>query len=225
MGLTLKKEHLKNLPNATEDFAFDLSNLSLIDGCSKGLEGMPSFSIEHIDSYSQKMNTAVISKSKKVMKHFRRGEQLLEENFIDIASIYSKQSEILFCLKGVCAASLKNQNRWTFMALSKVDGSVSYAYCQIPAGKVSTCSHMFAVMKLVAKWAIEKFTKIPEIKSCTWSFLQSRGKLFKSPISEISLISPTSKKQKIIDENATPKGTKWSLYDACIESNDSKVSG
>ena len=53
------------------------------------------------------------------------------------------------------------------MALSKVDGSVSYAYCQCPAGKVGTCPHMFAVMKLVAKWAIDKLTKIPEIKACT----------------------------------------------------------
>ena len=87
------------------------------------------------------------------------------------------------------------------MALSKDNGSVSYAYCQCPAGKVGTCSHMFAVVKLVAKWAINKLTKIPEIKactlkSCTRSVPQSRGKLFKSPISEISLISPASKKQK-----------------------------
>ena len=74
MGLSRKKENLKNLPKAPKDFAFDLSNLSLIDGWSvlKSLEGMPSFSIEHIDSYSQKINTAVLSKkkSKKVMKHF-----------------------------------------------------------------------------------------------------------------------------------------------------------
>ena len=34
-------------------------------------------------------------------------------------------------------------------------------------GKVGTCSHMFAVMKLVGKWAIDKLTKIPEIKACT----------------------------------------------------------
>ena len=101
---------------------------------------MPSFSIEHIDSYSQKINTAVLSKSKKVMKHFRRGEQLLEENFIDIASIYSKQSDTLFCLKEVCAASLKKENRCTFMALSKVDGSICHAYCQCPAGKVAQLS-------------------------------------------------------------------------------------
>ena len=64
-------------------------------------------------------------------------------------------------------------------------------------------------------------------KPCTWSVPQSRGKLFKSPISEISLISPASKKQKTSDENATPKGIKSSLYDGLIESkrvlNDSKV--
>ena len=96
----------------------------------------------------------------------------------------------------------------------------------------NTCSHMFVVMKLVTKWAIDKLTKIPEIKACTskpctWSVPQSRGKLFKSPISEISLISPASKKQKTTDENATTKGIKSSLYDARIESrrvlNDSKV--
>ena len=61
----IKKEYLKNLPNAPKDFVFDLSNLSLIDGWSKSLEGMPSFSIEHIDSYSQKINTAVLSKPEK----------------------------------------------------------------------------------------------------------------------------------------------------------------
>ena len=33
------------------------------------------------------------------MKHFRWGKQLLEENFIVIASIYSKQSDALFFLK------------------------------------------------------------------------------------------------------------------------------
>ena len=65
MGLTLKKENLKNLPNASKDFVFDLSNLSLIDGWSKRLDRMPSFCIEHIDTYSQKINTIVLSKSKK----------------------------------------------------------------------------------------------------------------------------------------------------------------
>ena len=50
MSLTLKKENLKNLPNTPKDFVFDLSDLSLIDGCSKSYEGMPSFFIEHIEN-------------------------------------------------------------------------------------------------------------------------------------------------------------------------------
>ena len=51
------------------------------------------------------------------------------------------------------------------MALSKADGSVSYAYCQCPTGKVGTCSHIFPVMKLLAKRTIDKLTKTPEIKA------------------------------------------------------------
>ena len=43
MGLTLKKENLKNLPNAPKDFVFDLSNINLIDGWSKSLEGCSNF--------------------------------------------------------------------------------------------------------------------------------------------------------------------------------------
>ena len=92
---------------------------------------------------------------------------MLEENFIDIAYIYSKQSDTLFCMKGIYSASLKKQNRWSFMALSKFYGSVSYAYCQCPIAIVGTCSHMFVVTKLVSKWAIDKLTKTPEIKACT----------------------------------------------------------
>ena len=136
--------------------------------------------------------------------------------------LFKTVRHIVLLETGICC-KFRKQNRWTFMALSKFDGSVSLACCQYPVGKVGTCSHMFAVMKLVEKWTIDELTKIQEIKACnsklcTWSLPQSRGKLFKHPISEISLISPASKKQKTIDENATPKGIKSSLYDACIES-------
>ena len=56
------------------------------------------------------------------MKPFLRCEQLLEENIIDIASVYSKQSDTLFFLKGVCAANMKKiQNCQTFVALFKND--------------------------------------------------------------------------------------------------------
>ena len=62
MGLTLKKENLKNLPNSSEDFVCFIT-------------------------------------VKKVKKHCRRGEQLLEENFIDIGSIYQNSQTHYFAWK------------------------------------------------------------------------------------------------------------------------------
>ena len=75
----------------------------------------------------------------------------LEEQYIDLSSIHSKQSIELFCVKGVCAASMKKIDRWIFIAIKKLDGSVMYVFCEYPAGKTGTCSHAFATMKLVAK--------------------------------------------------------------------------
>ena len=104
------------------------------------------------------------------------------------------------------------------MALSKGYDLVWYAYCQCSAVRVGTCSHMFAVINLALKWAIDKRTEMSEIKACTlktWLGLppQSLGKLFKSPILEISIISLALKKLKAIEENTTPKGIKSSqLY-------------
>ena len=70
MGLTLKKEKLKNLPNAPKDSLFELSDLSLTDGWSKGHEGRPSFSIKILTVIHKKINSSVLSKPKKVKKDF-----------------------------------------------------------------------------------------------------------------------------------------------------------
>ena len=127
------------------------------------------------------------------------------------------------------------------MALTKADGSVAYACCQCPAGKVGTCSHVFVVMKLVAKWVIDKINKIPEPKACTskpcaWSIPQSREGLEKSPVSSLKVFSPAATKSKIntCSEGSTinntsntntsntassDKGIISSLYDARTESN------
>ena len=79
-----------------------------MDGWSKKLYNMPSFTIEHIDKYYEKVNDAFSQKSPKVKKHFQRGEQLLEESFIDIGSVVVKENDTILCIKGVCAASIKN---------------------------------------------------------------------------------------------------------------------
>ena len=116
--------------------------------------------------------------------------------------LFKRVRHIVLLETGICC-KFRKQNRWTFMALSKFDGSVSLAYCQYLAGKVDICSYMFAVMKLVEKRTIDKLTKLQEIKACnskpcTWLLPQSRGKLFKSPISEISLISPASEWSRMV---------------------------
>ena len=115
MGLTLKKKNLKNLRNALKDFVFDLPSLSLVNGWSKIFEELPSFSIKNIGSYSLKK--LLFSKSKKVKKHFRRGEQLLKENFIEFASIYSKRSGKLVCSKEKCAANCKKSEPLDFYGI------------------------------------------------------------------------------------------------------------
>ena len=134
---------------------------------------------------------------------------MLEEQYVDIGSIFAKQSDDYFCFKGVCGASLRKQNRIIFVALSKADGSVEYTYCQCPVGRTGTCFHTFAVMKLVAKCVIKKTNKIQKPKACTskpcaWSIPQSRERLEKSPIFNLKIFSPTTTKSKI---NTCSKGS------------------
>ena len=142
---------------------------------------------------------------------------------------------------GQFSPSPRKQNRIVFVALTKTEGSVAYAYCQCPAGRVGTCSHAFAVMKLVTKWVIDKINIIPEPKTCTvkpcaWSIPQSRERLEKSPISSLKIFSPTTTESKIStcskgsninntssrntsSTTSSDKGIAPSLYDARAESN------
>ena len=61
---------------------------------------------------------------------------MLEEQYVDIGSIFTKQSDDFFYFKSVCGASLRKQNIIIFVALTKDDRLVAYAYCQCPAGRV-----------------------------------------------------------------------------------------
>ena len=125
---------------------------------------MPTFTIEHIDKYYEKVNDAFSQKSTKVKNHFQRGEQLLEESLIDVGSVVVKENDSLFCIKGVCAASMKNMNRLVTMAIRKFPVEVYFAYCQCAAGKPEICSHLFALFKLVAKWAIGKHGQLYRVE-------------------------------------------------------------
>ena len=241
MGMTLKKNTLKDMPNIPKEFEYELTNLNSVVGWSRSLDGLPQFSLENIEKYADMVPTGVLSKSTVVKKHFSRGDQLLEEQYVDIGSIFTKQSDDFFCFKSVCGASLRKQNIIIFVVLTKDDGLVADAYCQCLAGRVGTCSHAFAVMKLVAKWLIDKINKIPEPKACTlkpcsWSIPQSRERLEKSPNSSLKIFSLTATKSKIntyskgsainntsgtntSSTTSTDKGITSSLCDARTESN------
>ena len=108
MGMTLKTNTLKDMPNIPKDFEYELINLNSVVGWSKRLDGLPQFSVENIEKYANMVTAGVLSKSTVVKKHFSRGEQLLEEQYADIESIFTKQSGDFFCFKGVCGTKNKD---------------------------------------------------------------------------------------------------------------------
>ena len=46
MGMTLKKNTLKDMPNIPKDFEYELTNLNSVVGWSRSLDGLPQFSLE-----------------------------------------------------------------------------------------------------------------------------------------------------------------------------------
>lgn len=213
-------------PNCPDTFKDDFNNLNQTHGWSKTLENIPCFTVSHINDYSNKINEKYASKSKVVKKHFKRGEQFIEEKYIDLNSVYTKQSDDYFCIKGLCGASLKAKDRWIFAVLCKSSANVEFSFCFCRSGKPGTCSHTYALLKMVAKWVLDGRTEIPIQKACTstpcvWSVPQSRGRTEKPKISELTIISPLAKKAKTsddIEDSSTRRssGISSSLYNPCV---------
>lgn len=223
-----KQSNLQFVGKCPGEFQADLQNLNSPDGWSKTLENLPNLTVEKIMAYVERINRSCNAKSTKIKKHFQRGHQLLEENFVDLNSIYSKQNESFFSIKGTCAASLKQKDRWVFIVIKKSSGDIEFAKCQCPAGKAGTCSHSYAILKIVAKWVIDGLTLIPQQKACTakpciWSVPQSRGRIEKHNINDLKIKSPPSKKAKCNETSTkTKQGITSTLYvaDAGRRQND-----
>ena len=214
-----KLKYAARLNTVPDILKHDVGDIQKLDGWSKKLFNMPTFTIEHIDKYYEKVNNAFSQNSTKVKKHFHRGEQLLEESFLDVGSVVVKENLSLFCIKGVCAASMKNMNRWVTVAISKFPVEVYFAYCQCAAGKPGTCSHVFALFKLLAKWAIEKVSYVPTpvactSRPCTWSVVQSRGRVVKPAIADLTITAPKRQNKEETTTSKKLKGIKSTLYDA-----------
>ena len=65
-----------------------------------------------------KANKTYSKRATVVKKHFELGETLIEEQFIDTDSVYIKENEKLFCVRGQCAFSLKKKDQWVTTAIS-----------------------------------------------------------------------------------------------------------
>ena len=104
-----------------------------------------------------------------------------------------------------------------FIVIQKSTGDIEFATCQCPAGRVGTCSHSFAVPKVIAKSVIDRVTIIPQQRDCTsracvWFVPQSRSRLEKHSINDLGIKSPPSKKPKVSESNSTKQGINSILY-------------
>ena len=88
----------------------EINNFTKFAGWTKSSENIPKFGVEDLQKYFSSISKTMLKESTAVKKHFHRGEQLLEEIYLDINSIYTKQDDTVFCIKGVCAASLKKKD-------------------------------------------------------------------------------------------------------------------
>ena len=130
----------------------------------------------------------------------KRTEQLSNDNFNDNISCLNERNFF------VCSSHLWNwlqkRKSQTILCFKKKSSSaVKYAYCTCTAGKGGWCNHVYALMKLIAKFSLEEAKCIPQLRSCTskpcgWTVLQKRQQnVSKSPVMDTTLkkIKPESK--------------------------------
>ena len=121
----------------------------------------------------------------------------------------------IFIVKGFCATNLKQVDRRVIFALTKRPCNVYFAHCQCPAG---TCSHAFALTKMVTKRVADGLSAVPKAVASTskpiyWSIPQSRGRVTKIPIPEMNVVAVG--KESTTDKNRQSKGGRRStLYEA-----------
>ena len=141
-----------------------------------------------------------------IKKNFGCGCQFLDEQYIDLHSVHIKDSDNIFIVRGLYDASLKQVDRWVIFALTKSPCQMYFAHCQCPAGNISgTCSHAFALMKMVTKWVSDSLTAVSEALACTskpqyWSIPRS-SRVTKIHIPKMNVVAvgketPTDKKRQ-----------------------------
>lgn len=164
---------------------------------------MPPFTVRELEDF--------FSSSGKTAKTKKRAENMLSDNFLD--NIFCCNQEPFFYIKAICSASYRKN---TFHQLSCCINSkttiVEYAFCSCVAGNGGFCNHIYALLKIVGQFALDKLDTIPELLPCTsrpcgWTVPQMR----KTDAIKPTVMETVIKKVKL-DKNSP--GVKCTLYEA-----------
>ena len=109
LGITLCKRHTASLPDVPKMLSDEINNFTKFAGWTKSLENIPKLGVEDLQKYFSSISKTLLKESTTVKKHFHRGEQLLEEIYLDINSIYTKQDDTVFCQGSLCCQSQKKR--------------------------------------------------------------------------------------------------------------------
>ena len=153
---------------------------------TRSLDGLPLFTLREIEAF--------FKDSGKTAKLNKRTEQLLNDNFHDNINCLNEGS--FFYVRAICGASYRKENHKLCFAIKKSSSAVKYAYCTCRAGKGGWCNHVYALMKVIAKFSLEESKCIPELLPCTskpcgWTVPRKR----QQNVSKSSVMDTTVKKQ------------------------------
>ena len=170
---------------------------------TRSLDGLPLFTLREIEAF--------FKDSGKTAKLNKRTEQLLNDNFHDNISCLNEGN--FFYVRAICGASYRKENHKLCFAIKKSSSAVKYAYCTCRAGKGGWCNHVYALMKVIAKFSLEESKCIPELLPCTsnpcgWTVPRKR----QQNVSKSSVMDTTVKKTK-----PESKGVACNLFDARAE--------
>ena len=96
-----------------------------------------------------------------------RGQKFFDEKHIDSDTVYSKQNDDYFLVKGKCSASKKQVEYKISLVISKRNKEIIFSHCECKAGDGGLCSHSYATMKIKSMWSMKGLNVIPSEESCT----------------------------------------------------------
>ena len=170
-------------------------------GRGKSFSGLPVFTKKEIDVFVQNLTRSTMGDSAtKIKKHFERGKQSVNENFVDLLRFVVKEDNDCFYVKGLAAASLRQNDRWVSVSITKSSAAREFCYCECEAGKSGTCSHVYAVLQMLEKWSLERLKEVPDLvpvtsRLSTWNVPQARGRVDIPKLTDLTFKSNYTRKR------------------------------